>query len=46
VTLIAAISSFSNSIVSELRRSGRFNVITVICGDCFSTRRSGMRLSI
>jgi hypothetical protein len=41
-TLIAATSSVSNSMVSALRRSGRFKVTTVIRGVCFSMRRTGI----
>src|SRR5438270_5299980 len=39
---IAAVSSPINSIVSAFRRSGRLSVMTVICGDCFSIRTTGM----
>src|ERR1041384_5040231 len=36
-------SSLSKSIVSALRRSGRLSVTTLIWGDCFSIRTTGMR---
>src|SRR2546430_10230747 len=38
-------SSFSNSIVREFRRSGRFKVKIVICGDGFSTSTTGISRS-
>jgi hypothetical protein len=37
-------NSVSNSRVSAFRRSGRLRVTTVICGDCFSIKRTGMGL--
>src|SRR6266567_2267310 len=41
-TLIAAVNSFSNSIVRALRRSGRLRVTIAICGLCFSINTTGI----
>src|SRR4029077_706911 len=41
-TLMAAHNSVSSSRVSEFRRSGRLRVTTLICGDSFSTKTTGM----
>src|SRR5205823_4865222 len=41
-TLMAAHNSVSSSIVSAFRRSGRLKVTTLICGDSFSTKTTGM----
>src|SRR2546423_8014452 len=41
-TLIAATSSLNNWIDNALRRSGRFSVKTVTCGECFSMRTTGI----
>jgi hypothetical protein len=39
---MVAQSSVSSSRVSAFRRSGRLKVNTVICGDSFSTKTTGM----
>src|SRR5436309_1990013 len=39
---MAAHNSVSSSIVSAFRRSGRLKVTTLICGDSFSTKTTGM----
>src|SRR5207248_11736342 len=45
-SLIEAISSVSSWIDKALRRSGRFRVMTVICGVFFSTRTTGIFLRL